>query len=118
MMGGAVVAFFFSLADKSPRLTVNTWSCAATQVPPTEPVTQRSGKGLGQSGSTWKLGTSVACWACAVPENTCQASKRISAPVILNTHFLSLAFIKPSPWEYRQIGFTSESPSLFMELTR
>src|SRR5581483_5330104 len=38
------------------RVTMNTWSWESTQVPPTSPVTQLSGSGLGQNGSTWKVG--------------------------------------------------------------
>src|ERR1700758_4490913 len=40
----------------NPRVTMNTWSCESTQVPPTSPVTQLWGSGFGQDGSTWKAG--------------------------------------------------------------
>src|SRR4029078_5146312 len=54
--GGAGLAISFSafvrLVGSAVRLTMNTWSLASTQVPPTFPVTQSSGSGLGQKGAT------------------------------------------------------------------
>src|SRR5690348_17063132 len=35
-----------------PRVTMKRWSCESMQVPPTSPVTQLSGNGFGQNGST------------------------------------------------------------------
>src|SRR5438309_10857554 len=40
----------------NPRVTMNTWSRESMQVPPTSPVTQLSGSGLGQNGSTLNVG--------------------------------------------------------------
>src|SRR6267154_838906 len=39
-----------------PRVTMKTWSCESIQVPPTSPVTQLWGRGLGQNGSTLNVG--------------------------------------------------------------
>src|SRR5229473_714333 len=39
-----------------PRVTMMRWSCESMQVPPGSPVTQLSGSGFGQNGSTLNVG--------------------------------------------------------------
>src|SRR5207247_1509173 len=54
--GGAGLPTSFSWAVRlfgsAVGFTMNTWSFASTHVPPTFPVTQSFGRGLGQKGST------------------------------------------------------------------
>jgi hypothetical protein len=48
IIGGASVPPFRSPSITSCRFRISTWSFAFTQMPPSPPSTQRSGKGLGQ----------------------------------------------------------------------
>jgi len=41
------------------RVTMMRWSCESMQVPPGSPVTQLSGSGLAQKGSTLKVGATA-----------------------------------------------------------
>src|SRR5690348_3335793 len=52
-----------------PRVTMKRWSRESMQVPPTSPVTQLSGSGLGQNGSTLNVGATSACLSGAAPRS-------------------------------------------------
>src|ERR1700680_1284707 len=62
MTGGDAVAILCSFFVKLSLYKTNTWSSESMHVPPTSPVTHRSGKGLGQKGSSWNFGVPGACW--------------------------------------------------------
>src|SRR5688572_25781202 len=67
-----------AVIDGAPRCTIQTWFCASTATPVIDPSTQWLGRGLGQKGSTWNVGTWGA-WATSVPIPITSTAPRVNA---------------------------------------
>ena len=59
-IGGSASAPPSVRSVRLPRWTMNTWSRESTPTPTADPSTMWSGSGLGQNGSTTKIGASAA----------------------------------------------------------
>src|SRR5690606_29088086 len=98
-----------SLSVARPRWTMNTWSRESTPTPMVEPRTQLFGSGLGQRGSTSKIGASTRAVedasraACPTPSATMPAS-RVPPRITLRRCFIWSLLIRNDPTEEGGVG--------------
>src|SRR5271170_4964394 len=117
MYGGACRAISPSLSVMLFRLTMKTLSCASTHTPLTCPVTQFSGNGFGQFGSTTNCGPGPCAWArLTTPKMVTRPNKiPISWKSLLSFFILPLALAHPE-FSIVRVGGASENSSYDMEL--
>src|SRR5262245_35882198 len=115
MTGGAACAISSIPGYRLARDRTKMWSFASTHTPPSSPVTQRSGRGFGQDGSTSNCRLLCAELAdCArTPRGSHDDEVRTTAATNAHTATYRLLFIAPplEGGDYRcQSGWITREP--------
>src|ERR1700730_1734050 len=97
--GGAGLAIFASLGHISPRLRTKMWSAASAHTPPSSPKTHLLASGLGQNGSTLKVGPTTGTFPVwpliSFGKKLHTASERLNIAIMAVLHARIFWFITP-----------------------